>query len=167
MLGGITAQQIEAWATVAAVLVAVVAFVWGLRQLGEMSAARRGQVMADIARRWDSDEFIDARVLIGEHETPEALRDEVARARNTDRRKFYCFLREPNFYEDLALLLDAKAIELPTISQWIGRAVISRWDQWRLAVEWMRVQPDLGRDEYRAWECLAWAVGVYRATSIE
>jgi hypothetical protein len=79
-----------------------------------------------------------------------------------DKTGYFMLMREANFFEDLALLRSAKAIELSTISEWIGESVVTTWEVWQPAVEFLRAQPGLGRDEYRAWQKLATDVGAFR-----
>jgi uncharacterized membrane protein len=60
-------QEMSAWSSFAAAVIAglvLIAAAIGLRQIWEARAARRGQVMAEIARRRDSAEFIEARAVV-------------------------------------------------------------------------------------------------------
>lgn len=146
--------------------VLTLAAVWALKQIRELRGARRGQIMADISRRWDSDELIDAKVRVATKKTPEGLRDAIAKTyTRSDARKAeaYRLFREANLFEDLALLQQAGVIELSTISQWIGDAVVERWEHWQPTVNYLR---ELGVDSgatYSNWERLAQDIKVYRA----
>ncbi len=123
--------------------------------------------MADIARRWDSDDLIDAKVLAASTWTPEGLKGAVTRAyaiKGPERRDAYRLLREANFYEDLALLHKEDVIELSTIERWIGDAVIDRWNYWWPTIQALRDDFHVdGGKVYANWQWLMAEVRVYRA----
>jgi hypothetical protein len=151
--------EVTAWATIALAavtfLLAIAAAV-ALRSIREARKARYGQVVADVAKRWDGDPLIKSRAAADACDTPGSLANTVmaARANTANKEPYYRLLAEPGFYEDMALLLDREAIEYETLRDWIGSSIVLRYDKWKEFVESLRKLPGYSQS-YVAWQELA------------
>lgn len=98
--------------------------------------ARSTEIYADISRRWDSDDLIDARARIDRMD-PEAFMDWYRSVRDSDNpsERRWCFevKRLANFFEDLGILESRGCLDIQWIEASLGSVVNEYWDVWELA----------------------------------
>jgi hypothetical protein len=152
---------VTAWATIALTIVTgglVIFACAALGQIGEAKRSRNAQIMGDLARRWDSDDLINARKDAQSHADGAALQAAVEALFQTQR--YYKLLREPNFYEDLAYFERHSGLTLSVVAEAFGDVLVGRWKEWKPAVEWLRGKPYFGQ-VYEGFETLANRVRAY------
>jgi hypothetical protein len=134
-----------------------IAAILALRQLGfavqdleEVKRDRHVQVFADLGRRWDGPEMVEA--LRQERlYNVEQLRKLFARAyappsRNRFKEwlakraasKTVVLLRIPNFFENLSLIVRAGSLDIKLVSQDYGTVANDSWEKWKPAIMELR-----------------------------
>jgi len=130
-----------AWLTAGATIVLAFGVLLAARQLREARIARLTEAAADVSRRWDGEELIEARNAIDRFADAIQLRDGVLQALRGDpdnpkaAKDYNVLLREPNFFDDLGAQELLGGISLRWIELTMKDVVLSRWDLWELTVE--------------------------------
>jgi len=134
------------WADVATAIAAIVAAVgvgaafiavlltW--RQLLEARRARLAEMTSDLSQRWDEDKLLWVRRRVSELGTN--LATEMQELRAEKHEDYFKLLREPNYLEDLGVLVRHEGIEFGVIQDSFGYLLVERWNRWRPFVEWLR-----------------------------
>jgi hypothetical protein len=113
--------------------------VYALRQIQETRRDRHVQFLADFGRRWDEELLTEARKLEMRY-TRESLVDAVAKLdlRPVDieaQEAFIVLQRIPNYFEDLALIVESGSIDLKLVARGFKDLVLDEWDFWELAID--------------------------------
>jgi hypothetical protein len=124
--------------TTGAAVVAALGVFLVLVQIRDGRRSRDAQITADISRRWDEDAVLAARNAVNALGTPERVRDELAKHYAAKDATYYRLLCEANYFEDLAVLCERKALDKAIIRESLGIVVTSRYKRWHLAVDWIR-----------------------------
>ncbi|MCU1465681.1 MAG: hypothetical protein JWM72_1609 [Actinomycetia bacterium] len=156
------------WAAIFGVLFAALTAIlaglaaWGARfagvQVREARIARLQAASADLSEKWGAPALEEARRLVGDYATPADLAVAFAEASEANGENYYVLVREPNFFEDLAVSLELGSLDFELIQKALGSVVVTRWLQWRNAIEWLRgdeadaiaPQNDLAFSEFEA-----------------
>ncbi len=119
-------------------LVGVGTAFFALRQIAEARRDRQVQIIAELGRRWDEDQLVEARAMVVKYDNVQ-LADKVARAlEGTDTKEYLELLRVPNYFEDLALMAESGGLERDLVRRAFGPMVTRTWDYWELAIAKMR-----------------------------
>jgi hypothetical protein len=150
-----------AWALVAATLLlfvatAVLAYA-AFKALGALKAAtqdRHVEFFAEMGRRWQSNEMVDA-LQIQKTYTPEELnglfeRDRESRLahpvaearRQREIRERILLLRVPNYFEDAVIAFRAGGLDQNLFEENFGGVAVEMWKAWGLAVIGMQERID-------------------------
>ena len=114
------------------------------RQLREARVARLTEAAAEISRRWDGQDLVEARDAIDSFSDAIELRDAVISGlrggavgdqRVTD---YNVLLREPDFFDDLGAQELLGGVTLQWVELTMKDIVLSRWDLWSLTVEGLK-----------------------------
>lgn len=145
------AEQLTAIATaVSAVglIGAIGAVVFAARQAREARIGRQAVTAVEFFRRWNEDPMVEARRLVAQFETPEALRDAMSRFVAENSVNAYVLYRELDFFEQLGALENHGGFDFELIRTLLGRRLVDRWEMWRPSID------VIGRDAYPMFERL-------------
>ena len=129
---------------------AFAAAVFAARQVQEARKSREAQMAAEFFRRWNEDPLVQARRMVGQFESPEALGEALAAYVAENAPEAYVLYREPDYFEQLAALERQGAFDFELIKLMLGRTLVDRWEMWKPALE--RVH---GSGTYPLFEALA------------
>jgi hypothetical protein len=123
-------------------------------QLKETRRDRHMQVVSEFGRRWDDERILEARYAIQAYDRDE-LADLIAEwlvpPREDATKVVPVLLRLPNYFEDLAILVDVGRLEFEYVTKAFRNLATREWEHWEPAVQRMREkQPNV----YIAWEAL-------------
>jgi hypothetical protein len=130
-----------AWLTAGATIFLALGVLLAARQLQEGRVARLTEAAAEVSRRWEGDELIQARDAIDHFTDAVQLRDGVLQALRGDpddpaaAKDYNVLLREPDFFDDLGAQELLGGISLRWIELTMKDIVLSRWDLWELTVQ--------------------------------
>ena len=127
------AEQVTAIATAVlalGVFGGVAAAVFGAQQVREERRTRQAQMAAEFFRRWNEDPLVEARRLIARFPTSEELQAAFRRYLADDAPEAYVLYRELDYFEQLAALERAGAVDFELIRLMIGRTLLERWEMW-------------------------------------
>jgi hypothetical protein len=160
-------------------LLLAVAAVLALFAIVESRRARNAVQMTELSRRWDEETRLQVRRKVCEYAKnglprrpfrtplrfgadswttspagPYRLRECVSRLKQENAPEYRELLTEPNFLEDLAILIDAGGIDFKIVNQSLGPTISYRWSLWKPSAYWLR---DLKNDPrvFRDFELLA------------
>lgn len=137
MTGPNWAEQVTAVATaVGAVglLAAIGAAIFGALQVREARHNRQTQLAADLLRRWEEDELVEARQLVARFQTPEDLARALADYRARNAREAFVLYRELDYFEQLGALDRLGAVNFELIRLLLGARLVERWELWEPSV---------------------------------
>jgi Domain of unknown function (DUF4760) len=124
-----------------------------VRQLSESKRDRHVQVITDFGRRWDEDKMAEAREALlpfDDVKLAEKIGECLAHPADSD---LYLFLRVPNFFEDLALVVEFGSIDVELVSRAFRSLVLSEWKYWKPAIT--KFREGLDQAAYSQFESLA------------
>jgi hypothetical protein len=145
------AEQVTAIATaVSAVglIGAIGAVVFAARQAREARIGRQAATAVEFFRRWNDDPLVETRRMVTQFETPEALRDAMARYIAENSVNAYILYRELDFFEQLGALVEHGGADFELIRTMLGQRLVDRWEMWRPAID------VIGSDAYPMFERL-------------
>jgi hypothetical protein len=131
------AEQVTAIATAVGalgLLGAIGAAVVAGRQVKEARKARESQMAGDFLRRWDEDPLVEARKLVSQFETPEALSVALQRFVATQADEAYVLYRELDYFEQLAALEHLGHFDFELIRLLLGQSLVDRWTLWQPSI---------------------------------
>jgi hypothetical protein len=118
-------------------LSAIGAVIFGARQVREAERSRQAALAADFVRRWDEAEMVEARHLVGEYATPQALSAALMHFIETNSFQAYVLFRELDFFEQLAALEHVGAFDFELIRLLLGARLVERWELWKPSIDAM------------------------------
>jgi hypothetical protein len=127
------AEQVVAVATAVlalGVFGAVAAAVFGAQQVREERRTRQAQMAAEFFRRWNEDSLVESRRLLAHFATPQALAAAFPDYVAGNAPEAYVCYRELDYFEQLAALERAGAIDFALVKMMIGRTLVERWEMW-------------------------------------
>ena len=134
------AEQLTAVATaVSAVglIGAIGAVVFAARQAREARIGRQAMTAVEFFRRWNEDPMVEARRLVAQFQTAEALREAMTRFIAENSVQAYVLYRELDYFEQLGALEKHGGFDFELIKTLLGRRLIDRWEMWQPAIEAM------------------------------
>lgn len=106
-----------------------------LRQLDESREASHARWAIDVHREWD-EQLALVRHLVRQHgPTPDALRDKMRDLWTNNDREYYECLREPAYWDRVAVLLERGEISGDTLRELIGPDAFYRWELWKPTID--------------------------------
>jgi hypothetical protein len=132
-----------------AIVFAAVGTFYAGRQLAAATAqrlaeeqTRQATTLIEVCRRWDDATFLDARYLTQQYRDPEQLHRMMRKWSDENSKQFFQALREPNFFEDLAILAKHNAITTDALRDLFQSAIVETFDHWKPTIEaWQSAQP--------------------------
>ena len=134
------AEQVTAIATAVSalgLLSAIGAVVFAGQQAREARIGREAATAVEFFRRWNEDPLVETRRLVTQFETPEALRDAMARYIAENSVNAYILYRELDFFEQLGALVEHGGFDFELIRSMLGRRLIDRWELWQPTIDAM------------------------------
>jgi len=131
------AEQVTAVATaVGAVglLAAIGAAAFGALQVREARHNRQTQVAADLLRRWEEDELVEARQLVAGFQTREDLARAFGDYQARNAREAFVLYRELDYFEQLGALDQLGALNFELVRLLLGQRLVDRWELWEPSV---------------------------------
>ena len=132
------AEQVTAIATAVSalgLLSAIGAVVFAARQAREARAGRQAATAVDFIRRWNEDSLVEARHLVAQFQTPQALRDAMKRFIAENSVQAYVLYRELDFFEQLGALEKHGGCDFELIKTLLGRRLVDRWELWQPTID--------------------------------
>lgn len=131
--------DVAAWLTAVGTLALAGAACWALQQLGEARRDRHIQVLSDFGRRWDDPTLEEAREKQGQYNSNE-LADAVVEwlKKPTSHPDMFILLRVPNYFEDLAIMVQLAGLDIEPVSKAFGTRALRSWAYWGEAIREMR-----------------------------
>lgn len=148
------AEQTTAWGTVALAIVtgalALAAFC-ALRQIEiateQIKEARRDrntQVAIEFATRWNDAAYRKVRTEVDRAEKrPGGIKQAMIQHHQELTEDYRLLLMEPDFFEDLGVVVNHGAIDFELVVDSLGRTICLRWKVWKSFVEHLRVERDM------------------------
>jgi hypothetical protein len=134
------AEQVTAIATAVSaigLLSAIGAVIYAGVQTREARIGRQAQMAVEFFRRWDEDQLVEARRLVAQFETKEALRDAMVRFIADNAIEAYVLYRELDYFEQLGALEVHGGFDFEMVKTLLGRRLIDRWELWQPSIEAM------------------------------
>jgi hypothetical protein len=129
------------WLFGATATLALFAFL-ALRQVREIARDRHIQVISEFGLRWDEPRLWRARqkqIQIPNDEVADMVRRWYTE-RDPEAADVPLLLRVPNFFEDLALMVEIGNLEIPSIGLWMGDVILKMWEYWQPSIVWLQLQ---------------------------
>jgi hypothetical protein len=161
------ATDTPVWAVFAATT-ALAFFAWlSLGQIRQIKADRHIQFLSDYGRRWDEQSLVEARKKQTETPNDELIRlveewfePGVPKPRDSP---VPLLLRIPNFFEDMAIAVEAGNVDPKFVVRQFGFIIEDMWKYWSTAIHEMRKHTPRA---YIEFEALASDVARYRASPL-
>lgn len=140
-------------------LIVAVALGIAIWQVVEARQGRRAEALFELSRRWDEPLLAEGRQAAAIYTTPDALRVGIEKARsNPEGDEYYMLVRVPNFFEDLAVMVEDGLASFEDVKRTLGSQVVGKWLHWQPSVAFMRETS--GRPTvYEHFEALARRMG--------
>jgi hypothetical protein len=132
------AEQLTAIATAISALALIGAsgaVVFAARQARETRLSRQATTASEFFRRWNESPLEEARQLVGQFETGEALRDALVRLVQQNSHQAFVLYRELDYFEQLGALEAHGAFDFELIRALLGGRLINRWELWRPSID--------------------------------
>jgi len=110
------------------------AAVFAGQQVREARRSREAQMAAEFIRRWNEEDLVETRRLVGRFASPEELRQAFAAYVADDADEAHVLYRELDYFEQLGALESVGAIDLELIGLLLGRRLVERWELWEPAL---------------------------------
>lgn len=136
---------------VVAALLALGAVRWARRAANEARRARNAVQMAELSRRWDEETNLEVRRQVKCYATvgvdgfnhlaaegPYRLRESVMQLREVNAPDYRRLRTDPNFLEDLAILVNSGGMDFDLVNRSLGFTVAYRWSLWKPTVDDIR-----------------------------
>ncbi len=145
------ASDTPVWWLFGATAFLALAAVRALAQLTEVKTDRHLQFLSDFGRRWDDPQLWEARqkqFSIPNDELPFLVEKWFA-TRDPEAADVPVLLRVPNFFEDLAITVDAGRIDLDIVLRSFGSLILNMWSYWEPAIQKMCETAPTSYSEFR------------------
>jgi hypothetical protein len=132
------AEQVTAIATAVSalgLLSAIGAVVFAARQAREARVGRQAATAVEFIRRWNEDSLVEARHLVAQFQTPQALRDAMKRFIAENSVQAYVLYRELDYFEQLGALEKHGGVDFEMIRTLLGHRLIDRWELWQPTID--------------------------------
>jgi hypothetical protein len=127
-----------------------VAAFFALGSIREARLARNLAMYLELSKRRDSDEFLDVRRRVRElaavapdgtpHVSPgpDGLKSSIETLRDTNDPEYRKLLRQPNFLQDVAILIKLQFVDLDIVLNSFGHTIPYQWSLWKPTIDEMR-----------------------------
>jgi hypothetical protein len=125
-----------------------------LQQVGETQRDRHLQWVTEVSRRWDDDKLVGGRIAASRYTRTE-LAHKVERWLTNpgeDMAEMSMLLRIPNYFEDVALMVQAGNVDADLVWRTLRGPIEAAWDYWEPSIERLREDDP---DSYTQFEWLA------------
>jgi len=132
------AEQLTGIATAVSalgLLSAIGAVIFAARQAREARIGREAATAVEFFRRWNEAPLVEARRLVAQFPTAEALRDAMTRFIAENSVQAYVLYRELDYFEQLGALEKHGGFDFELIVSLLGRRLIDRWEMWQPTIE--------------------------------
>ena len=106
-------------------------------QVRESQRARHAQLAAELIDRWDQEALVEARRLVAQYESGEALAEALQEFIRTNSVSAYVLYRELDYFEQLGALDHVGALNFELIRVLLGRRLVDRWMLWKPSIDAM------------------------------
>lgn len=109
-------------------------------QVKEVRRDRHIQVLSEFTTRWDSEDVVSAReeqLKYDKSTVATELKKWVDKS-ETPTADVALLLRVPNFFEDMAIMVECGSLELEYVKRAWGQATLRMWAYWKPAVQELR-----------------------------
>lgn len=120
------------WLPYAGFGVGVLAVIAAILQLNSMRKARIADVINHLGERWDSKEMAESRKLINDQTN---LVNAVDTANNQNTEDLYKFMRVPNFFDALGVLVDSGCLPKKLVEKFMKEAATDYFDSFKPMLE--------------------------------
>ncbi|MFY9926692.1 MAG: hypothetical protein WAK82_01700 [Streptosporangiaceae bacterium] len=132
------AEQVTAIATAVSaigLLSAIGAVIYAGQQAREARIGRNAETAIEFFRRWSEGPLVEARRLVAQFETPEALREALTVFVAENSAEAYILYRELDYYEQLGALERYGGVDFDLIRTMLGHRLIDRWEMWQPSID--------------------------------
>lgn len=149
--------EVTAWAAIAYAVMTFVLVVIAVVAARYARKTVQTQTATYFSRRWDEDDMLDTRAALSVYDDSAALKAAFFDLYDGDakqNREALVMLRQANYLEDLAILLQQKAVSDDFVARSLGYIMVSRWELWKdVADEFM--DRAKGTDNFPAFRAMA------------
>jgi hypothetical protein len=129
-----------------------VAAILALGAIAEARRARNALQMTELSRRWDEEVNRTVRKKIKDYAAngpdgttyqtpgPDGLKASVLKLREENAEDYRLLLTDPNFLEDLAILVQRRGIDFGIVNLSLGYIVAYRWSLWKPTIDAFRTE---------------------------
>jgi hypothetical protein len=130
---------------------------------------RRTEALSELSSRWDSDELLKARTWADSNGGAETIAKRLRDLYNASNKiKYYQVLREPNYYENMATMIQLGTIDFRTLQMQFGSTIIGRWERWADAIDYLRTREGGSPTYYENFERLKdWMTTILAASPVD
>lgn len=115
-------------------------------------AARHGQILTDLSRRWDENPVMRCRKELRQFKADGcALRDRLIKLKKRWQPEYWDLTVVANFFEDLGVLVEAKILPPELVEKSLGSAARDQYDFHKPFIDWLRKETN-DRTVYRWFE---------------
>ena len=125
-------------------VVAVVQLLWS------MPRRRHTNIMLDFNRTWESEAFVETRVMANRHS--ENLEQIMESYNKENKREFFTLIAIPNFFEKLGILVRRRELNFDEVEDHFGEQISHYY---RLFQPWIKAQRQIIPELYVDFEFLA------------
>ena len=122
-------------------LSAISAALFAARQLRESERSRHAAMAAEFLRRWNEDQLVETRHLIGQFKTPTELATAFTGFIASNSVQAFVLYRELDYFEQLAALEHVGAFDFELIRLLLGPRLIDRFEMWKPSLDAMGGDP--------------------------
>jgi hypothetical protein len=122
-------------------LSAILAALFAARQLRESERSRHSAMAAEFLRRWNEDQLVETRHLVGQFHTPAELAAAFTGFIASNSVQAFVLYRELDYFEQLAALEHVGAFDFELIRLLLGRRLVDRWEMWKPSIDAMGNDP--------------------------
>lgn len=144
---------------IAATLTLLVA-IYAARQVVVAKQALLAQVSSDLWGGWAA--LMDVREMLASEPDAAHVAARYMSAWRASSHDYYVLSRMPDYFEQIAVLVEVKAVDLEFIKKQLGGLIVLLWNDWHEAIRQVRAEESAaqyGRPKedsaYRRWELLA------------
>jgi hypothetical protein len=113
------------------------------------------QLIAELGRRWDEEKLAEARTKLLAFDDVQLCEEITGCLASPEGSDLYVLLRVPNFFEDLALMVESGGVDEELVNRAFRDLTLGQWEYWEKAIVAMRESPRIGAGSYSQFERLA------------
>jgi hypothetical protein len=106
----------------------------------EAVKTRHAALMSDLSKRWDEDPVLASRKMVSGMGKGPDLRLWIEYLADRNDPRLLDLQIVPNYFEDLAVLLEIGAIPFEMLEKSLGGTIVETWERWKDSAEFLREQ---------------------------